>query len=48
MNLMALDGIFIRSILQELKLKLLGGKVEKVNQPEKDEIILTKLQFNLS
>lgn len=38
---MALDGIFIHSILQELKSKLLGGKVEKVNQPEKDEIILT-------
>ncbi|WP_368487853.1 NFACT family protein [Clostridium sp. BJN0013] len=38
---MALDGIFIHSILQELKLKLLGGKVEKVNQPEKDEITLT-------
>lgn len=37
---MALDGIFIHSILQELKSKLLGGKVEKVTQPEKDEIIL--------
>lgn len=38
---MALDGIFIHSILQELKSKVLGGKVEKINQPEKDEIILT-------
>lgn len=37
---MALDGIFIYSILEELKYKLLGGRVEKVNQPEKDEIIL--------
>ncbi|MFL0196872.1 NFACT family protein [Clostridium sp. WILCCON 0269] len=37
---MALDGIFIHSILQELKSTLLGGKVEKVNQPEKDEIII--------
>ncbi|MCR3760249.1 NFACT family protein [Clostridium felsineum] len=38
---MALDGIYIHSILNELKSKLLGGKVSKVNQPEKDEINLT-------
>lgn len=38
---MALDGIFIHSILKELKEKILGGKVEKINQPEKDEIVLT-------
>ncbi len=37
---MALDGIFIHSILKELKEKILGGKVEKINQPEKDEIVL--------
>ncbi|KAA8676157.1 NFACT family protein [Clostridium sp. WLY-B-L2] len=38
---MALDGIFIYSILEELKCELLGGRIEKVNQPEKDEILLT-------
>ncbi|OAA83272.1 Rqc2 family fibronectin-binding protein [Clostridium ljungdahlii] len=38
---MALDGIFIHSILKELKEKILGGKVEKINQPEKDEIVLS-------
>lgn len=38
---MALDGIFLYSIADELKNKLLGGKVEKINQPEKDEIIIS-------
>ncbi|WP_446899336.1 Rqc2 family fibronectin-binding protein [Clostridium sp. LBM24168] len=38
---MALDGIFIYSVLKELTDNLLGGRVEKINQPEKDEIILT-------
>jgi predicted ribosome quality control (RQC) complex YloA/Tae2 family protein len=38
---MALDGIFIHSIIDELKKHLLNGRVEKVNQPEKDEIILS-------
>lgn len=38
---MALDGIFLYSISQELKNKILNGRVEKVNQPEKDEIILS-------
>jgi predicted ribosome quality control (RQC) complex YloA/Tae2 family protein len=37
---MALDGIFIYSILEELKCKLLGGRVEKINQPEKDEVLI--------
>lgn len=38
---MALDGIYIHSILHELKNSLLGGKISKINQPEKDEINLT-------
>lgn len=38
---MALDGIFIHSIIDDLKKFLLNGRVEKVNQPEKDEIILS-------
>lgn len=38
---MALDGIFLYSILDEINNKILNGKVDKINQPEKDEIILT-------
>lgn len=38
---MALDGIFIHSIVEELKNYLLNGRVDKINQPEKDEIILS-------
>lgn len=40
MIFMALDGIYIYSILCELKEKLIHGKVSKINQPEKDEINL--------
>ncbi|WP_129724867.1 Rqc2 family fibronectin-binding protein [Xylanivirga thermophila] len=35
---MALDGVMLSCIITELKAKLLGGKVEKVYQPERDEI----------
>lgn len=38
---MALDGIFLHSIVNELTNSMLGCKIDKVNQPEKDEIILT-------
>ena len=38
---MAFDGIMIHSILHELKDKLLGGRIDKVYQPESDEIILS-------
>lgn len=38
---MALDGIFLREIVKELKDSIIDGKVDKVNQPEKDEILLT-------
>jgi predicted ribosome quality control (RQC) complex YloA/Tae2 family protein len=38
---MALDGIFLHSITSELKQYLIGSKIDKVNQPEKDEINLT-------
>jgi len=38
---MAFDGIFIYSIINELNNMLINGKVEKVAQPEKDEVILS-------
>lgn len=37
---MALDGIFLYSVIHQLKNTIINGKVDKVNQPEKDEIIL--------
>lgn len=37
---MALDGLVIHSIVDELNNKLLGGKIDKVYQPENDEVIL--------
>lgn len=37
---MAFDGIVINSLVRELKKKLVNSKVDKVYQPEKDEICL--------
>lgn len=37
---MSLDGVFLYSVINELKGTIINGKVDKVNQPEKDEIIL--------
>lgn len=37
---MALDGTLLYSITEELKQELIGGKINKVFQPEKDEIHL--------
>lgn len=38
---MALDGIFLNRLIYDLKEYLIDGKIDKINQPEKDEIILT-------
>ena len=38
---MSLDGIFINSITNELYKKLLGGRVDKVHQPDKNEIVIS-------
>lgn len=38
---MALDGIVIANIVQELRKTLMGGRINKIAQPEKDELILT-------
>ncbi len=38
---MALDGIVVSSITQELQEKLTGAHISKIAQPEKDELLLT-------
>lgn len=38
---MALDGIYLHSLVNDLKTSILNAKIDKINQPEKDEIILT-------
>lgn len=38
---MALDGFVISNVVSELKQKLVGGRINKIAQPEKDELILT-------
>lgn len=37
---MAYDGLFFRSLAEELRATLLGGKIDKIHQPEKDELVL--------
>ena len=37
---MALDGFTISNIIYELKNTIIGGRVDKIYQPEKDEIIM--------
>ncbi len=38
---MAFDGIVISALAAELKQKLVGGRIMKISQPEKEELILT-------
>ena len=38
---MALDGLVISNIVHELNANILEGRINKINQPQKDEIILT-------
>lgn len=38
---MAFDGIVIANIVKELRDTLLGGRINKIAQPEKDELIIT-------
>lgn len=38
---MALDGIVIANMAQELQQALTGGRITKIAQPEKDELLLT-------
>ena len=37
---MALDGLVIHSLAYELTTKLVGGKIDRVHQPENDELVL--------
>lgn len=38
---MALDGVFLHNYINYLRPLLLNAKIDKINQPEKDEIIFT-------
>ena len=38
---MALDGIYLHSLVNNLEKTIVNSKIDKINQPEKDEIILT-------
>lgn len=38
---MAFDGIVIANLVRDLKTKLEGGKINKIAQPEKDELLFT-------
>ena len=38
---MAFDGIVIANLTRDLKEKLEGGKINKIAQPEKDELLFT-------
>lgn len=38
---MAIDGIYLYSLVRDLKKSILNSKIDKINQPEKDEIIIT-------
>lgn len=50
-DIMPLDGIYIYSIIDELKNKIVGCRVDKISQPEKDELIFAlrgeKVNFKL-
>lgn len=38
---MALDGFVVANVVSELKDKLIDGRISKISQPEKDELVLT-------
>ena len=45
---MAFDGITIASLVQELKQTIEGGRISKIAQPEKDELLFTIKTFRSS
>jgi len=44
---MAFDGIVIANLAKELNTLLAGGRIQKVSQPEKDELLLTIKQYDI-
>ena len=38
---MAFDGIVIANLVHDLKEKIVSGRISKIAQPEKDELLLT-------
>ena len=38
---MAFDGIVIANLTHDIRQKLTGGKINKIAQPEKDELLFT-------
>lgn len=38
---MALDGIYIRHVKNEIEAKLIGGRVDKIYQPNRDELLFS-------
>ncbi len=43
---MAFDGFVISNLVSDMKKLLTGGRITKISQPEKDEIILTIKNYN--
>lgn len=41
---MALDGIFLHFLKQEIEREALGARVEKVSQPSREELVLSPAQ----
>ena len=37
---MSYDGIVTRKVVNEIRAKLLGGKIQKITQPSKNDIVL--------
>lgn len=42
---MSYDGFVTHSVVHELNGKILGGKIDKIYQPESDEIIISVRTF---
>ena len=42
---MALDGVVISALAKETAEKLIGGRIDKIHQPEKDELIISVRTF---
>ncbi|MBP3238206.1 MAG: NFACT family protein [Lachnospiraceae bacterium] len=43
---MAFDGFTVSALVKEIKEKLVGGRINKIAQPEKDELIITVKNYD--